>query len=450
MMAERQAGMSEKNSTFYKDAPSGSVRLSTLTLIRWIAIFGQTVALLFVHFYLGYDTKLPLTLTVVSISVGYNILQYYTGNPNLRLSEYDERAQIFFDQIQLGVLLYLTGGLMNPFVVLLLVPMSVSAALLVERSTYQLLAVSLLILCAEIITPFPLPWNGIPPTLPNIMIQGMALAIGITMIFTTLYMARVAKEMRRQQEALIATQNALKNEQKLSALGAMAAATAHELGTPLGTILLITSEILKECDADNILFADLTDLNTEAKRCRSILSSLSKGSDTEDEHFAWQSLEAFVREAATPHENRGVDFVYLRSNDNQPIIKRSPAGIKALRNIMENAAGFASSSVTVNLVWDEDIISIKVCDNGPGFSSSILKKLGTPYITTRKPVPGHDGGMGLGLFISKTLIEQTGGSISFSNSQKGGAEVLIVWQRSNLEKPDNNVWNSSHYLPKDI
>lgn len=434
--------MRKRPAIFNEGVPEGGVRLSTLTLIRWVTVFGQTTAILFVQFYLGYNTNLHLTLSVIAISAGYNILQHFKGTPNTRLSENDAGVQIFFDQIQLGVLLFLTGGLMNPFVVLLLVPTSVSAALLVERKTYQLLAVSLLILIAEVITPYQLPWDGTPPMLPDTMVQGMALAIGFTMIFTTLYMARVAKEMRRQEQALMATKIALKNEQKLSALGAMAAATAHELGTPLGTILLITSEMLKECDEKNDCFDDLSDLNSEAKRCRSILSSLSKSGETEQEHFAWHTLEAFVREAASPHENRGVDFTYSRSDGEQPLLKRSPEGIKALRNIMENAAGFASSTVLVSLIWDDGSISIKITDNGPGFSTSILKKIGTPYVTTRKPVPGQDGGMGLGLFISKTLIEQTGGAIRFYNSPKGGAEVLVTWQRSELEKADNAVWNS--------
>ena len=425
------------------DTPSGGVRLDTLTLIRWVAISGQTFAILFVHFYLGYEIQIHLTLTVIALSVSYNIIQQFKDTHNVRLSDKDAKAQILFDQIQLGVLLFFTGGLMNPFVILLLVPTSVSAALLVERSTYQLLAVSLCILLLEIITPYPLPWSGTPPSLPIVMMQGKALAIGFTMVFTALYMARIAKEMRRQEHALTATKIALKNEQKLSALGAMAAATAHELGTPLGTILLISSEAIKECDPDDPIYKDLEDLHCEVKRCRAILSSLSEGGEAQEDHFAWQTLEAFVREAASPHEDRGVDFIYTRPEGEQPIIRRRPETIKALRNIMENAAGFATSTVRVTLKWDDEVISIEIVDNGPGFSSSILKRLGTPYLSTRKPVPGHDGGMGLGLFISKTLIEQTDGQINFQNTPKGGAQVIITWQRSVLEIPDNNIWNNS-------
>ncbi len=425
------------------NAHTSGVHLNTLIVIRWVAIFGQSLAIVIVHFYLEYDMNLPLTFSVVAVSLGYNLLLYSKRAPHQRLEENEARAQLLFDQIQLGVLLYLTGGLINPFVILLLVPTSVSAALLLERSTYQILGISLVILLAEMMTPFPLPWHGAPPVLPYTLMQGTGLAIGFAMVFTTLYMARIAKERRRQEQALSALTIALNNEQKLSALGAMAAATAHELGTPLGTILLIASEMDEESPSDGRFAKDIKDLRTEAQRCGTILSSLSKTNDDKPEYFAWQTLEALAREAAEPHENRGVVFSYIRQGGEQPMIRRSAEAIKSLRNIMENAAGFARSEVQIKFLWDDSSVSIIVSDDGPGFSSSILKKLGEPYVTTRKPVPGRDGGMGLGLFISKTLIELTSGALIFTNGEQGGAKITIQWDRAKLDKPDNNIWNNS-------
>lgn len=413
----------------------GGVRLGTLVLIRWMAVLGQLLALGVVAYGLGFDVRPTITVPIVLASAVLNLWFTLRGDPNTRLGDTQAAAHLAFDLVHLFVLLFATGGLSNPFAVLLLAPTSVSASILGQRSTKILISLSLILVSALAFTPFPLPWAGLPPELPLILEAGVWVSLCFTLVFLALYMSRVGHEGRNRARALAVTQIALEREQRLSALGTLAAAAAHELGTPLGTILLASKELLNHWDGDDQTRVDLELIVGETKRCRDILSELRKHRQAGDsEHFVAVELEAMLREAGAPHENRGVTINYVSGGAGVLKIHRTPEMIHAVRNIIENAAGFARSMVQISAGWDEKAVSVSIVDDGPGFDPQVIKRIGEPYVTTRQPTPGKDGGLGLGLFIAKTLLERTGAAVSFSNAPNGGAQILIEWPRSALEE----------------
>ncbi|WP_020398370.1 ActS/PrrB/RegB family redox-sensitive histidine kinase [Kordiimonas gwangyangensis] len=415
----------------------GGVRLGTLVLIRWMAVAGQLLALLIVGWGLDFDLHVHLTIPIVLVSALLNLWFSFRADRNARLDEKQSAAHLAFDLIHLSLLLFVTGGLANPFALLMLAPTSVSASILGQRSTKFLIAISLVLVTALAFTPFKLPWKGEPPELPPVLLAGVWVALCFTLVFLALYMARVGREGRHRARALAATQTALEQEQRLAALGTLAAAAAHELGTPLGTILLAAKELLDTWDGDDATRTDLELIVAETSRCRDILSELREhrkaGSAS---HFTAVDLEALLREAAGPHEGRGIQITYAVVGEEQLKAKRSPEFIHAFRNIVENAVGYARKKVQVSAGWDDDTVSIAVVDDGPGFDPQIIKRLGEPYVTTRQPTPGRDGGLGLGLFIAKTLLERSGATVEFGTGPDGGAEILVEWPRERLENKD--------------
>ena len=414
------------------------VRLGTLIMIRWMAVAGQMLSLLTVHYILGFDIRPELTFTVVFISGMMNLWFSLREDLNTRLTDKQSTWHMVFDLLHLSTLLFLTGGLSNPFIVLMLAPSSVSASILSPRSTKVLIAISVVLVTALAYTPFPLPWKGQAPEVDMILKAGIWISLCFTLIFLAMYMARVSKEGRDRANALAATQAALEQEQRLAALGTLAAAAAHELGTPLGTILLVAKELQNHCqDKDEQTKLDIDLIIDQTTRCREILAEISQKRKAGDaEHFTYLGIEAILREAGHPHEMRGVKVKYTSEGPDHLIIRRTPEQIHAFRTIVENATGFASHEVHVHASWDEDQLQVYVEDDGPGFDPQVIKRLGEPYVTTRQPTPGKDGGLGLGLFISKTLLERTGAKMSFKTASIGGARVELNWPRSALiEEP---------------
>ncbi|WP_262692213.1 ActS/PrrB/RegB family redox-sensitive histidine kinase [Kordiimonas aestuarii] len=418
----------------------GGVRLGTLVLIRWMAVAGQLLAMVVVGWGLGFDLHVHLTVPIVLMSALLNLWFSFRADTNTRLDEKQSAAHLAFDLVHLSLLLFVTGGLANPFVLLMLAPTSVSASILGQRSTKFLIAISLILVTALAFTPFSLPWKGAPPHLPPVLLAGIWVALCFTLVFLALYMARVGREGRHRARALAATQAALEQEQRLAALGTLAAAAAHELGTPLGTILLAARELLDTWQGDDVTRTDLELIVAETSRCRDILAQLREhrkaGSAS---HFTETELEALLREAAAPHEERGVRIDYVAAGVDHLRVKRTPEFIHAVRNIIENAVGYADSKVQVSAGWDSDTVSVTIVDDGPGFDPQIIRRLGEPYVTTRHPTPGRDGGLGLGLFIAKTLLERTGASVEFGTGATGGAEILIEWPRAALENKNTIV-----------
>ena len=423
----------------------GRVRLGTLVIIRWLAVAGQFSSLMFVHFVLGFKTPIEYTTPTVIISALLNLWLAFRLDQNKRLNEKEAAGQLAFDLLHLALLLFLTGGLANPFSILMLAPTSVSASVLSKESTKSLILLSIGAVTALAFTPFPLPWDGAPPVLDPLITGGLWVGLSFTLVFIAIYMGRVSREGRSHARALAATQIALEREQQLAAVGTLAAAAAHELGTPLGSILLVSKELMEREELDDAAAADIQLIYEETSRCRSILSELREERKAGDvDHFSAQSLEAIFREAAMPHENRrNISIVYKVSDKASGVrIKQSPALIHAVRNIIENAVGYAVRQVHIKISDGGESLKTSIEDDGPGFDPAILKRLGEPYISSRQPTPGKDGGLGLGLFIAKTLLENAGAQIEFLNARPtarpSGAKVVITWPLAAFDAGMNN------------
>ncbi len=408
------------------------LRLRTLVLIHWLALAGQTLALLFVHFGLGFHLPLAPALSVVGISVIVNLGSFALFPASYRLHETGAGLYLGFDIVQLAVLLYLTGGLENPFALLFLVPVTISATILSLRSTVALgllgvVAVTVLGLVFQ-----PLPWGAGGLVLPTVYIAGTWAAIVLGICFLSIYAWQVAAETRRMSDALGATQLALARAQQLSALGGLAAAAAHELGTPLGTIVLVAKEIARELPPTSLLAEDISLLVDQAERCRDILTRLSHRPEKAEDAFAYLPLTALVDMAASPCRRDTTELTITPVSDGAPpIIGRQPEILHGLGNLIQNALDFARAEVVIALAWDVNWIRILVRDDGPGIRPEIIGALGDPYITSR----ADQGGMGLGVFIAKTLLEHTGAQVTFANPPSGGCEVAIQWRRGIVEAP---------------
>jgi len=424
---------------------AGRVRLSTLVGIRWIAVGGQLTTLIVIHYGLGFSLPMLEAGLAVAASALLNLALVARRSATRQLSDRDAALQLGFDLFQLAFLLYLTGGLTNPFSILILVPVTISATVLSRRSTLALLGLGLGLSIGLAAWHRSLPWHGGETlSLPQTYLIGLGVSLAVSMVFLTLYAERVSAEARRRALALAATKAALDREQKLAELGTLAAAAAHELGTPLGTITLAARELLKETGQDDPHHEDIALISEQANRCRRILERLSEQRIDEDEHpFSHQRLSAIAREVARPFESLSDVTVTVETADHtdgpsEPVIRRRPEILHGLNNFIENAVDFAHRRVTVTVDWSAKDIDITIRDDGPGFDGAILRSLGEPYVTTRRSKGGRTGGveeesgLGLGVFIAKTLLERTGATVIFDNAEKGGAIVHIHWSQAAL------------------
>jgi two-component system sensor histidine kinase RegB len=430
-----------------QDARSDWVRLRTLLVLRWLAILGQTVTVVIASFYLGLRVELGLCFLAIGASVISNLIAMTIFPENQRLSDRDAMLTLLFDLSQLSFLLFLTGGLNNPFALLILAPVTISATALTMRSTTILgcLAVLMITLLAMFHVPLATETGEILQ-LPDIFIIGFWLAITIGIVFLSAYARRITSETHSMSQALLATQMALAREQKLTDLGGVVAAAAHELGTPLATIKLVSTELAEELEGQPELAEDARLIRAQADRCRDILRSMGRAGK-DDLHMRSAPLGAVVREAAEPHADRGVEVLYDFVADEgepegQPVIWRKPEVIHGLRNLVQNAVDFAETRIWVEGGWGAGQIRIRITDDGQGFPQDLLGRLGDPFLSRRARSQGRDRpgyeGMGLGLFIAKTLLERSGALVTFSNAsdpflvaedkaEKSGAVVEVIW-----------------------
>ena len=415
------------------------LRLRTLLLLRWISLAGQLAAVLWVRFGLGFKLPLAWCLGVILVSAWAN-LSVTLAWPGSRMAGRREAVvQLGFDVVQQAVLLGLTGGLQNPFSLLLIAPVTVAAATLRTRDAVALGALAIIASVALGFFGLPLPWrSGQPLILPDLYREGLLAAQVIGLAFTAAYAWQASAEAARMELALAATQAVLAREQRLSALGGLAAAAAHELGTPLATIQIVTKEMARGLPEGAPFRDDVLLLLTQAERCREILRKLSRAPDTGDEHHARMSLSQLLDEVSEPHRTDILVSAEVTCAPGAPIleVRRLPEVLHALSAFVENASDFAETSVEITAHYDAERLMIEVRDDGPGFSPEVMARLGEPYVTTRSQGEGsrsHHHGMGLGFFIAKTLLERTGAQVEFRNARSGGALVVARWRRASVE-----------------
>ena len=426
------------------------VRLQTIVRLRWIAVVGQSITVLAVYWLMGIDLPIGACLAIISLSAWLNVALRLRYPASQRLPNHYAFLMLGYDVLQLAALLYLTGGLENPFAFLLIAPVTVSASTLPPRVTVAL--GTLAILVATLLTEFhlPLPWfhhSRFLLPLPYVMGMWTALISGI--LFIGLYSWRTAEEARRMAEALVAAELVLAREQKLSALDGLAAA-AHGLGTPLATIAVVAKELLRDAKPSDPHYDDLVLLRAQAERCRTILGELAGMGEQHDFIVSRLSISHLIEESVSPHRLVAVPIEVetgaapdLEPEDRlaqEPVMLRNPGVIYGLGNLVENAIDFADSKVEVKASWSGDEVRIQIADDGAGFPPNVLEQLGEPFVTTR---PGYgDGGgpdehvgMGLGFFIAKTLLERSGARLELANRAMppGGAVVTVVWPRVKFE-----------------
>jgi two-component system sensor histidine kinase RegB len=422
----------------------GHVRLGTLNNLRWLAVVGQAVALLVVRVVLNFDFPLLLAASPIVGSAVLNIILAIAYPSARRLNAREATGFLAYDIVQLAALLFFTGGIENPFALLFVAPVVISAATLDVFSTLLLGALSFAAISFLWQAHLPLPWspvNGL--RLPALYQFGIWVSLILGIGFTSIYAWRIASEATRMSAALSATQLALAREHRLGALGALAAAAAHELGTPLGTIAVVAHELERELKHDAHA-DDFRLLRAEAERCRAILARLAQPEESVLGQTERLPLGALLDDIAAPHRGLDVTISLDLQSGPPPKVWRVPEILHGLGNLIENAADFASKEVRLRARWDNNRLVIEVMDDGPGFAAEIFEQIGEPYITSRParrspadgevdPADGKQEGMGLGFFIAKTLIEQTGGVVAAYNRMGGGATVTATWPRGAID-----------------
>lgn len=413
------------------------LRLDTLIRLRWLAIFGQSAAVLLVAYWLEFPLPVSLCFALIALSAWLNLFLAFRYPATHRLQPRFWLGILVFDALQLAGLLYMTGGLTNPFSLLMIVPVVISATSLPVRWTMLL---GLAVVGMATILAFqhlPLPWfPGTTLSMPMIYVAGMWMAVVSSIAFTAIYAYRVAEEARLLANALSATELILQREQHLSALDGLAAAAAHELGTPLATIALVAKEMERALGTDSRFREDVVLLRSQSQRCREILKRLTSMSTESEAHLASLPLTSLIEEVIAPHRDFGIDIVLEpgRREGPEPVGRRNPGVIYGLGNLVENAVDFAREQVVLRWQWHDDRVELSLVDDGPGFPAEIIDRIGEPYMSKRPPGEGG-GGLGLGLFIAKTLLERSGATVSFGNAGAPGegALVRVSWPRQAFE-----------------
>jgi two-component system sensor histidine kinase RegB len=448
-----------------KDAGESRLRLQTAVRLRWFGVAGQLATICYVRFVLGFQFDIGVCLALIALSAWLNVFLRMRYPVRTRLSATFATLLLAYDILQLGALLYLTGGIENPFVFLLVAPVTVSAATQPPRSTILLGVLGALATILLVFFHRPLPWDvaaypAMPWDTPHGFELPMPYKLGALasvlagMLFLALYAWRLAKEARQMADALAATEMVLAREQQLHALDGLAAAAAHELGTPLSTIAVVAKELARGKPTDDNFEEDLALLQDQAERCREILRKLTRsGTQQPDPLLASVSVRELIEEAAAPYHGFNTRIVISAAPEGdgdaavtaEPVGQRRPGVIYGLGNLVENAVDFALEKVEISATWSMREVAITIADDGPGISPLVFDALGEPYVTTRpalqhdRPKDGEPAGMGLGFFIAKTLLERSGATVMLENrpAPETGAIARVSWTRAAFESHPN-------------
>lgn len=418
------------------------LRLDTLVKLRWLAVAGQSVAVLITHFGLGFPFPLGWCFLVIAVSAWLNVALRIRYPLSVRIGDQAAALLLGYDIVQLSALLYLTGGLQNPFAMLLLAPVLISATTLPPRLTAALGVMTAVLAALLAYRHLPLPWfPGHHLDIPATYVGGIWLAILLGIAFTGVYAWRVAQEARDLAQALAATELVLAREQHLSQLDGLAAAAAHELGTPLATIALVARELDKSAPKGTPFAEDIALLRGQVARCRDILGKLTSLDNDAGDPLSVLTLQELVEEIVEPLRAFEVEIAISFSGEGEaPRCRRNPGVVYGLENLVENAVDFAERRVAIEGRWSGSRVEINVRDDGPGFAPDVLARLGDPYLRSRadgrRAKGGESGGLGLGLFIAKTLLERTGASLDIENDEPPatGAIVRVAWPRQQFER----------------
>ena len=407
----------------------------TLVILRWIAIIGQYLTISIVYFVLKFELPFFYCSTIILIGILTNFYLQFQFKKN-QLNNFTSTFFLFYDLIQLSLLLYLTGGVTNPFTILLIVPAIVSSTFLNLKSTINLSVITIIILIVLTIYHLPLPHSGeLHFHVPNIYLYAVPVAIIIGLVFLTYFGVRFGIESRKRAEALNKLELILAKEHELESIGLQAAAAAHSLGTPLSTITVVARELEKEIGNNPQYSKDIDLLLSQTKRCSDILRNLSKDQLKEDSFLSNVKIEELLNEIVRSYTEISEKKLSLLVENNKlnPQIERTLEITYGLRNFIGNAVKYSNSSVDITLESNNKITEVKVCDDGPGFSEDIFNVLGEPYIRSKNKIISSKSGLGLGTFIGKTLLERMKANVNFDKCPKtNGAMVIIKWQTKDL------------------
>ena len=407
----------------------------TLVFLRWIAIFGQLFSVNLVYFFL--DLNFPVLLCHIIILIGFftNLFLQFGVKEKL-LKDLYSSSFLMYDVVQLSILLFLTGGIFNPFAILLIVPTIVSSTFLSMGSTIILGSTTILLLF--VLTFFNMPLPGMEEyvlSFPNYYVTGILISLIIGLIFLSYFGIRFAGETKKRSDALNKLQQILAKEYELESLGGQAAAAAHSLGTPLATISVVSKELRKEVGDNSKLTKDIDLLISQTKRCSEILKKISQKKITSDEFLSSMSFENLLEEIIKSFRESSDKTIKLNTEKdvNKIDFKKNPEIVYGLRNFIGNAVKFSRKKILISIVSDNINLSVLIEDDGPGFPEDIIKALGEPYIKSRSKYFRNNSGLGLGTFLGKTLLERKSAIISFeNNSSLKGAKVKIKWRINDL------------------